>query len=478
MHLDLLFQLDWLPIILMIQTDISKTIDEYGMFNPGDKVIVGVSGGSDSVCLLHLLYSLKKYRLKLIVAHLNHGLRDRESDRDEKFVEETALKFGLKYIGERCDTESFKNQENLSTEDAARRLRYRFFDNSLKITGADKIATAHNLEDQAETVLMRMLRGSGSSGLSGIPPVNGNIVRPLISISSSEIKKYLKSQKIKWIEDSSNSSKIFLRNKIRHELIPELSKYNPKIVEVLSRTSNLLRLESDFLNHHTQKAFKSVFVKKHFGYIAKIDKYSHLHKAIRLSVLRMCIEKIKGDLISISTVQILNLDDQINSVKASSEVLLPGKLLFSKGYKVFSISGNELNKSGFNHEVKEYGKYSYRNGFKLLLEQSSDQSMWLDENTGHFSLKKVSFPLNIRNVKPGDKFKPLGSKGFKKIKDFFIDEKVPRFLRKTVPIVECKEGIIWVGGFRIDDRFKVDKREKNFLRIRLSNPEVNLIKDF
>ncbi len=462
----------------MIQNELIKTIEEYEMFNSGDKVIVGVSGGSDSICLLHLLYSLKKYKLKLIVAHLNHGLRGKESDRDEKFVENTALKLGLKFENETCDTTGFKNQESLSIEDAARQLRYRFFQKSVKINDANKIATAHNLEDQAETVLMRMLRGSGSSGLSGIPPVNDIIVRPLINISRDEIKKYLISQKIKWIEDSSNKSKIYLRNRIRHELIPQLNNYNPNIVEVLSRTSNLLRVESDFLKINTKSAFKTVFVKKHFGYIAKIDKYLRLHKAIRLSALRMCIEKIKGDLKSISTLQILTIDEQINSGTASCDVVLPGKLLFSKGYKIFSISGNEINKTGFNHEIKEFGGYRYRNGFKILIDKSSDKSMWLDENAGHFSLKKVSFPLYIRNIKPGDRFKPLGSKGFKKIKDFFIDQKIPRFLRKTVPIVECSEGIIWVGGFRIDDRFKVNKKEKNFLRIRLTKPEINLIKDF
>jgi len=448
------------------------------MFDPGDKVIVGVSGGADSVCLLHLLYSLKKYRLKLIVAHLNHGLRGKESDRDEKFTEQTALKLGLKFVSERCDTSYFKNQENLSTEDAARQLRYSFFQNSLKIYKADKIATAHNLEDQAETVLMRMMRGSGSSGLSGIPPVNGIIVRPIINVSGKEIKGYLKSNKIKWIEDSSNSSRKYLRNKIRHDLIPELRKYNPNIVEVLSRTSNLLRLESDFLNIHTKSAFKSVFVKKHFGYIARIDRYSRLHKAIRLSILRMCIEKVKGDLKSISSLQILTLDELINSGKASCDMVLPGKLLFSKGYNIFSVCGNELNTSGFNHEISKPGEYRYRNGFKLLIEKSSDKSLWLDENVGHFSLKKASFPLNIRNIKAGDRFKPLGSKGFKKIKDFFIDEKVPRFLRKTVPIVECQDGVLWVGGFRIDERFKVNNREKEFLRIRLTKPEIKLIKDF
>jgi len=448
------------------------------MFNPGDKVVVGVSGGSDSICLLHLLHSLKKYRLKIVVAHLNHGLRSKESERDEKFVEHTALKLGLKFENECCDTLGFKNQESLSIEDAARQLRYEFFQKSVKINDADKIATAHNLEDQGETVLMRILRGSGSSGLSGIPPVNGIIVRPLINISRDEIIKYLLSKKIKWREDSSNNSKIYLRNKIRHELVPELKNYNPNIVEALSRTSNLLRVESDFLKIHTKSAFKNIFVKKHFGYIAKIEKYLRLHKAIRLSVLRMCIEKVKGDLKSISNLQILTIDEQINSGTASSEVLLPGKLIFSKGYKIFCISDSEINKAGFNHEIKEIGEYRYRNGFKVSLDKTSDNSMWLDENAGHFSLKKVSLPLNIRNIKPGDRFKPLGSRGFKKIKDFFIDQKIPRFLRKTVPIVECSEGVIWVGGIRIDERFKVGKKEKEFLRIRLTKPEIKLINNF
>ena len=164
--------------------------------------------------------------------------------------------------------------------------------------------------------------------MSGIPPVNGKIVRPLINISGKEIKSYLKANKIKWMEDSSNTYRIYLRNKIRHDLIPELGNYNPNIVEVLSRTSNILRQEADFLNIHTKSAFRSVFVKKHFGYIARIDKYSRLHKAIRHSILRMCIEKVKGDLKSISNLQILELDELIHSKKASSEYGIAGETDF------------------------------------------------------------------------------------------------------------------------------------------------------
>jgi len=462
----------------MIQNEFAKTVLEYGMFNTGDKVVVGVSGGSDSVCLLHLLSGLKKLRLELIVAHFNHRLRGKESERDEKFVKKTSEELGLPFVSDSADTISFKNREGLSVEDAARQLRYIFYQEVLDKYDADKIATAHTLEDQAETVLMRMLRGSGSSGLSGIPPVNDTIVRPLLGISKDKITNYLKSKKIKWIEDSSNSSSIFLRNKIRNELIPELRKYNPNIVEVLSRTSNLLRLESDFINIQAESAFKKVFFKRHFGYIAKTEDYLKLHKAIRLCILRKCIEKLKGDLKSVSMVQILSIDEQINSEKASCEVVLPGKFIFSKGYKIFSISGRDNKEAGFQIKINEYGAYKYPNGLKLLFEKTSDRSEWLNENVGHFSLKKVSFPITVRNIKPGDRFRPLGVKGYKKIKDFFIDEKVPRFLRKSVPLVECAEGVIWVGGFRIDERFKVNDREKNFLRISLSKPEIKLIKQF
>ena len=177
-------------------------------------------------------------------------------------------------------------------------------------------------------------------------------------------------------------------------------------------------------------------------------------------------------------VQILSIDEQINSEKASCEVVLPGKFIFSKGYKIFSISGRDNKEAGFQIEINEYGAYKYPNGLKLLFEKTSDRSEWLNENVGHFSLKKVSFPITVRDIKPGDRFRPLGVKGYKKIKDFFIDEKVPRFLRKSVPLVECAEGVIWVGGFRIDERFKVNDREKNFLRISLSKPEIKLIKQF
>ena len=448
------------------------------MFQPGDKVVVGVSGGADSICLLHILKSLKKYKLNLIAAHLNHGLRGTESDRDEKFVENSAGELGLRYVSERVDVDGYKSQNKLSTEDACRQLRYMFFQKILKEADADKIATAHNLEDQAETVLIRFLRGSGSQGLSGIPPVNNNIVRPLIDVSREDIKKYLISRKLNWVEDSSNSSTEFTRNRIRHELLPILREYNPRISEVLARSTDLFRSECELIDIHAESNFKIIFTKKHFGYLAKADVYKQQHKAVRYSMIRKCIEELKGDLKSITLSQIVSIDEQIHSDRASSEVSLPDSLIFSKGHGMFVISESSFRNLNFSHEIDDYGESKYENGFSIITEKSSDKTGWLDESVAFLSSRKIDFPITVRSYKPGDKFRPLGSKGFKKIKDYFIDEKVPRFLRKSVPVFESGGEIFWVGGFRVDERFKVGKGEKQFIKITVKKPEINLIRDF
>lgn len=474
----LLFLPDLPQVILMIQTEVKKTIHKFNMFQPGDKVVVGVSGGADSICLLNILKSLKEYKLDLIVAHLNHGLRGAESDRDEKFVEKTAGELGLFYVSERADVEGYKSENNLSTEDAARQLRYRFFQKLLKEKQAHKIATAHNLEDQAETVLIRFLRGSGSQGLSGIPPVNNNIVRPLIEITREEIKKFLISENISWVEDSSNSSTEFTRNRIRHELLPVLKEYNPRIAEVLARSTDLFRSECELIDIHAESYFDSIFTQKHFGFLAMTEAYKEQHKALRYSMIRKCIEKLKGDLKAVSLSQILSIDEQIHSKNASSEFSLPGSLMFSKGHGLFVISESSFKNLNFSYRIDDFGESKYENEFTIITENSSDRTGWLDESVAFLSSKKIDFPITVRSFKPGDRFRPLGSKGFKKIKDYFIDQKVPRFLRKSIPVFESGGEILWVGGFRVDERYKVGKGEDQFIKITVKKPEINLIRKF
>ncbi|MGI9534024.1 MAG: tRNA lysidine(34) synthetase TilS [Thermodesulfobacteriota bacterium] len=462
---------------MKITNKILKTIKSYKMISPGDKVIVALSGGSDSVGLLHLLISLKGLNIKLIAAHFNHKLRGDESERDVIFVKKIVKKFGVEFEYGEAEAGDY-DIKGVSPEDAARRLRYKFLNGVLKKCKAHKIATAHTLDDQAETVIMRIIRGSGSHGLSGIPPVNDYIIRPIIEIQKQEIREYLKLNKISWIEDSSNSSTQYQRNKIRLELFPLLDEINPGINQVLSRSSEIFRIESDFITQCVNNVFKSIIVRKTFGYIGQSKKYLSQNKAVRLGTLRKTVELLKGDLKSVSAIHPLAIDEMIESDKSSGEIILPGNIRFNKGYKLFCLSDKSGFNENFSYEINDEGKYSFENGLKVSVEVTTDKSKWKDESVGFFSAKKVRFPIIIRNYKPGDRFRPLGLNGYKKIKDLFINEKIPRFLRKTIPVFETADGIIWVGGVRNDDRFKVNKSESKFIKIKISKPELKLINKF
>lgn len=462
----------------MILSKFIKTIESYGMLSPRDKVVVAVSGGSDSVGLLHLLMELKKFNLSLVVAHLNHKLRGIESDRDAEFVEKVVRDTDFQFEYKEVDTEKYKRKNKLSMEDAGRRLRYEFFNEVLEKYNANKIATAHTLDDQAETVLMRIIRGSGTLGLSGIPPISNNIIRPLINISRSEIREYLKSKHFNWVEDSSNVSREFRRNKIRSELMPLLTEYNPSIQDTLARSAEILRIESDYTRSEVEKIFDKIISKKSIGLIGKIKKYLKIQKALRLGIIRKCVEELKGDLHGISAKHLLSIDRVLSSDSSSAEIDLPGNLFFAKGYKVFCITNKENLEKDYTYVIENEGKWRFSPILTVELNYSDDNSSWGDERVGHFSLKKVRFPIKIRNFRPGDRFVPLGMRRFKKIKDFFIDEKVPRFVRKNIPILETKDGIIWIGGLRIDNRFKVEENEKEFLKIKIKGSDFDLLSYF
>ncbi|MGI9554168.1 MAG: tRNA lysidine(34) synthetase TilS [Thermodesulfobacteriota bacterium] len=462
---------------MKITNKILKTIKSYKMFSPGDKVIVALSGGSDSVGLLHILLNLKSLNLKLTAAHFNHKLRGKESERDAVFVRQLVKNLGVEFeYGEAMPGDY--SVKGLSPEDAARRLRYKFLRGVLKKCKAHIIATAHTLDDQAETVIMRIIRGSGSHGLSGIPPVNDKIVRPIIEIQKKEIREYLDLNKISWIEDSSNSSKQYQRNKIRLELFPFLEEINPGVSQVLSRSSEIFRIESDFITECVNNVFKSIIKKKPFGYIGRSKKYLSKNKAVRLGILRKTVELIKGDLKSFSAIHLLAIDEMIESDKSSGEIVLPDNIRFNKGYRLFCLSEKSGLDENFSYKIEAEGEYKFENGLKVSVDVTTDKTKWSNESVGFFSPKRVRFPVVIRSYKPGDRFRPLGLKGFKKVKDLFIDEKIPKFLRRSIPVFESADGIIWVGGVRNDDRFKVSRNESSYLRIKISKPELKLINSF
>ena len=234
---------------------VRETVDSFGMLCPGEKVVAGVSGGSDSVALIFVLGELRRFYpgIDIVVCHVNHGLRGRESDQDERFVRDMAFRLGFMFECRRVDTEDFRNRNRLSLEDAGRKLRYEVFSEVMEGTSARRIATAHTLNDQAETVLMRFLRGSGARGLSGISPSDGSLIRPLINVTKDEARRWLESKGVVWREDSSNELNQFLRNRIRNELLPVLETYNPAVQRVLSRTAAVSAAEADFISREAEK---------------------------------------------------------------------------------------------------------------------------------------------------------------------------------------------------------------------------------
>jgi tRNA(Ile)-lysidine synthase len=448
------------------------------MLKKGDRVLVGVSGGPDSTALLYVLNALKKeYGLELFVAHLNHMIRKTSAPKDALFVKRTAEKLNLPVVIESKDVPKAAKERRRSLEEAARVLRYEFFKEVLGKYQAQKVATAHTLNDQAETVLMRILRGSGGVGLSGIPPVSeGYIIRPLIETPRSEIEEFLRMKGVDWVEDSSNWARDFLRNRIRLELIPELEKYNPRIKKTLARTAKLLRTEEDFIKKEAVKKLGSVFtISEQDELIGTTTRYKTIPEAIRLVVLRLAVEKLKGSLRKITSDHIFSVDELLHSQTPSGEISLPDGIVVIKGYDLFLVTRKSELMREFSYRIHSTGKWSFPE-VEFEVEITKVKRPSKDKSIGFFDADTVEFPIEVRNFRPGDRFIPLGMKTSrsgvspiepgikrdfvvsaqsnegsqrttKKVKRFFIDEKVPRFLRNRIPIFLSKGKIMLVETF-------------------------------
>ena len=287
----------------MLEEKISQTIKKFDMLSFNDRVLIGVSGGPDSVTLLNVLLSLKKrYNLSFFIAHLDHMLRGEESDEDANFVKNLAKELGLPCEVKSRNLTEIAQKEHLTLEEAARKYRYKFYLETTKKFKANKIALGHNADDQVETILMRFLRGTGLEGLMGIPPVRGKIIRPLIECSREEIEEYCKENKIEYRVDSSNKEIVYFRNKIRLELLPLLSQgYNKNIKDITLRLRNIISEVSAYLKQETELFFKEVARRENpETVIIDLKKFTSLPLALKRRIIRKSIEVVKGNLYSIS----------------------------------------------------------------------------------------------------------------------------------------------------------------------------------
>ena len=453
---------------------VRKTIERFSMIEKGERLLVAVSGGMDSVCLLHVLLDLREeWGLELIVCHLNHSLRGDESLRDEHFVGELAAAQNLLYERERCDVgAAFAREKSGSLQEVAREARYAFFAKALRRTGADKVALGHTGDDNAETVLMRFLKGSGAAGLRGIPPVRGRYIRPLIELTRGEVDAFLKERGLTYVEDSSNSSMAYLRNRVRGELIPFIeSRYNPNLRETLTRTTVLMARDDDYLLRQAEEMGSALVVERRAGRVT-FDRagLARLADPILMRILMREITQLiepKGKVMSNHLDLVAHV---IRGASPNGVACLPGEVRCVREYdRLFLMKSTVEEVSSFEKKLKVPGVLRITE-LSLSLEaevvgMDAFHSAVAERSTAFFDGDALSAPLTVRLYAPGDRMRPLGMEGHKKLHDLFIDLKVPRAERRRVPLLLSDGEIIWVTGLRQSEFGKVVKETKRVVRI-------------
>jgi tRNA(Ile)-lysidine synthase len=452
---------------------VRETISRYDMIHQGDTVVVGVSGGPDSVCLLDILHEFAdELKISLIVSHYNHGLRPAEDKSETLFVRELAKNLSLPSVTGKAPPSLRKR--TASIEEWARDARYHFLEKVRVKHRAQKIALGHNLNDQAETIIMRLLRGSGPSGLTGIPPCRDRtIIRPLIEVERREIERYLKARRLSYVTDSSNLKTDYLRNKIRLELMPLLEQHQPQLAHLLGQTADILREEDAYLERISEAWLsKEAELDPDNSFQVPISSFLKLPIALRRRVTRQSIGKVKQDLRRITWDHVESILRLARSEKPQASIHLPGRLNVKRTYDHLIVSSGEGRRSPpFSYTLHAPGVCRIEEIGRTIsiTELKNRKGLNLGESpyTAFLDADKVSYPLKVRSFRPGDRFVPFGMTGQKKLKNFFVDLKVPTKMRYSTPILCCDDTIVWVSGLRIDDRFKVTPETKRVLKITL-----------
>ncbi|WBB34359.1 tRNA lysidine(34) synthetase TilS [Parvimonas micra] len=457
-----------------MKNEFLKNLKSYNL--EGFGVLLAVSGGKDSMTMLDL-FNYFKYELKLnlVVCHFNHSLRD-DADRDEKFVKTQCEKYGLKFYSKKEDVLLYSNENKLSTEEGARFLRYKFFDEVKRIENLEYIATAHNKNDLAETIIMRILRGTGINGLIGIQSERGDLIRPILNFSRDEIEKYIEENNIPFVEDKTNFEELYLRNKIRLNLFPILkNEYNPRILDAISRLSNIAFDYSTISREYIASKEGLLWEFNKEKILVYIEKLKLQSRSFRNIMYREFFELISKDPDGINYKIIEEIDNLIFS--KTGKYIEIKNVVFKIEYDKLLIYDKNIFENlemKFYFENLDFSLYSTK-FFDIIIEQSSfEEFKNLKQNKDLlFINKKYLDFLKIRNKENGD-FLELEF-GKKKLKDIFIDEKVSKDIRKNIPIFEIENNIVWVPNIRRSNRYLVDEKD-DIIKIRVLSKE-NLWKD-
>lgn len=448
-----------------------------GKAGENPKMLVGVSGGPDSVCLLHILDQLgDSLGVRLHVAHLNHMLRGVDSDADARYVAEFSGTLGISATVEKRDVEAYRKEHRLSLEEAAREVRYDFFSQVAESVGAVGIALGHTQDDQVETILMHLVRGTGLTGLRGMGPITSLrppgggilvVVRPLLEVARRETEEYCRAYDLSPRSDYSNYSLDYTRNRFRYELIPLLQSYNKNIGDALMRTARTAADELSYLEEGVSLVWERVVREQPNGILLDSEALLSLHPALQRHLLRRVLDEVLTDLTDIQSIHIEKMMEAL-SKPAGKRISLPRGLVFHVGYSTCLVTKGAVDTCPFPPLEGEY-KLNVPGDTVLPGWRVQARIIRPGEKAAGFGacldLDEAGSDLVVRGRKAGDRFQPLGMGEPKKLQDFMVDAKVPRSWRDRVPLVCSAGGIIWVVGWRIAERVRVTDSTKKVLRL-------------
>ena len=461
----------------MLLEKVRRTIDRYRLLDKGDRLIVGVSAGVDSMVLLHLLSAYRQeFDLSLIVAHVNHGLRPEESEKEMELVKKESERLGFTFEYGPFNVKEFQEVGGISLQDAARRIRFHFFNVLLQKYNANKIALGHHADDQVETVLLRLMRGSGLKGLKGMLPIReGRVIRPLLEVWRREVESFVEEMKIPYLLDSSNLKKNYLRNRLRLTLIPLIEKeYQPNFKKIVLKTSTILREENDYLERGAEEAYQKIVREEKDALSFKFSEYQFLHPAIQWRIIQKMLGRIYSGETVIEEREGMEVDQiykKFHQLLPSFFIELPHGVSLEKRYDLVLIGKGWVKPvPPFEVELISPGRnYVEEIKREVVIGETSRDDKFKDlyglPDIALLDYQSLQFPLKMRNFRPGDRFRPLGVKGTQKLKEFFIDHKIPKFERPRIPLLISGEMIAWIVGYRIDERVKVTEKTKRILKV-------------
>ncbi|GEO03539.1 tRNA(Ile)-lysidine synthase [Adhaeribacter aerolatus] len=429
---------------------------QHALFTLEDKIIATVSGGIDSVVLCDILHKLK---ITFCVAHANFGLRAEESDADELFVKKLAKKYNVPFYSEQFNTQEFAQQEKISTQMAARTLRYSWFEQLRQKLNYNYVATAHHQNDAAETILLNLTKGTGIAGLHGIAVKKEYLIRPLLCLSKDDIYEYVTENQLIWREDSSNESTKYQRNLIRHEVMPVLKKINPSLETTISQTVEKIQgaeqIYLAYINQVRQNAYRTE---------AGVT-YLDLEPLRQATALPVVLFELLRD-----------YNFNYDNTKAILETFagISGKTFESATHVLVKdrdqlvITPKDLRVYG-SFEINETDEYFEQPNLKLQIRRAAAENYQIPRGRqiAALDLNLLQFPLKIRPWKEGDWFVPLGMNGKKKLSDFFINEKIPVNLKNRIMVLTSDKSIVWIIGYRLDNRFKVTDKTEQVLELEI-----------